>query len=185
MTRQPAVDCTVGSCRDEWCRSARYLSASFFSFAHKDCCSATPGHPQRKGALQTSVPPLMPCAGQPSFTPNKRPLAGFLDRTGDNVDKSTVLRKNFHSPGVFLESGERSARSARTHAPRWQTVEEVSEDWYRYCIERMIGGIETGVPVSQVRIRLHPRLLHLVASEEAVKEMETDGSHSEKGIQQP
>jgi hypothetical protein len=42
--------------------------------------------------------------------------------------------------------------------------------------------METALPVSQVGIRLHPRLPHLVASEEAVKEMETDGSHCEKGI---
>lgn len=34
----------------------------------------------------------------------------------------------------------------------------------------------------QVGIHLSPRLPHLVESEEAVKEMETDGSHYKKGI---
>jgi hypothetical protein len=80
------------------------------------------------------------------------------------------------------EKGEIVARSARTGEPPGRSVEDIPGYWHRYCIKRVIGGIETGRAVSQVGIRLHPRLLHLVVSEEAVKEMETDGSHCKKGI---
>jgi hypothetical protein len=73
------------------------------------------------------------------------------------------------------------AQSARTGEPLWRSIEDIPGYWHRYCIKRVIGGIETGRAVSQVGIRLHPRLL-LVVSEEAVKEMETDGSHCKKGI---
>lgn len=70
----------------------------------------------------------------------------------------------------------------RAPAPGEEGIQGIPGDWHRYCIERVIGGIETASAVSQVGIRLYPRLPHLVASEEAVKEMETDGSHCEKGI---
>ncbi len=57
--------------------------------------------------------------------------------------------------------------------------------WHSYCTEHVIRGERrTKISGCQVGMCLSPRLPHLVASEEAVKEMETDGSHCKKGIQQ-
>lgn len=144
-SRRPVVDCKEGNSRDELCRSAMYLSAYIFSFARKGLPDQVARSSQRKGAqsMSTQAHSIL-CTGQPSFIPNKRPYTSFSDRTGDNVDKSTVLRKNFHPPGVFLEKRDRPEPPARRRGPTLWIARDDPEDWHKYCIERVIGGIETG-----------------------------------------
>lgn len=101
----------------------------------------------RKGGYTAVEPSLILWTGQPSFIPNKRPYTSFSDRTGDNVDKSTVLRKNFHSPGTSQEKTGPLGCPASRREPKRPIVGNASGDWHGYCIERVIGGIETGFPV--------------------------------------
>lgn len=128
---------------------------------------------------------LTPLTDRPVSIPNKRAYTRFSERTGDNADNSAVPRKNFHSTGsVFTRKeipGWPVKRPERMDLPgRTGTV-----DWHGYCTVHVIRGDRSERTSDfQVGIRLSPRLPHLVASEEAVKEMETDGSHYQKGIQQ-
>ncbi len=178
--RLTAKRATVGvSCVGQPCIC---LHISFLSRA-RVCHTRLPAARKGKTRHRRIISWLILRTGQPSFTPNKRPYTSFSDRTGDNVDKSTVLRKNFHSSGVSLEKRDMLGQPARRREAMRRIVRDKPGDWHKYCIvvsDR--GDRDRPFRFTRLGFACIPGYHTLVASEEAVKEMEIDGSHCEKGI---